>query len=261
MKWARIEIGNKSSYGIVEGNQIALVKDGIFDPINLTGQKVKIEDAKFLTPIEPKTFYAAGLNYSEHVIEQALANNQEPNIPKEPHIGYRANNALIAHNQPIIKPSDSSEEFQYEGELVAIIGKTTKNVSEQDALNYVFGYTIGNDVSERKWQRDDRTMWRAKNTDTFKPMGPWIETELDLNRLVTTVRINKVETISFPTNNMIFGVACFISAMSKYLTLVPGDMIWMGTEGHSVNMKPGDICEIEINKIGTLSNPIVLGNN
>jgi 2-keto-4-pentenoate hydratase/2-oxohepta-3-ene-1,7-dioic acid hydratase in catechol pathway len=261
MKWARIEIGDKSSYGIVEENQIALVKGGIFDQINFTGQKVKTEDAKFLTPIKPKTFYAAGLNYSEHVIEQALANNREPNIPEEPHIGYRANNALIAHNQPIIKPSDSSEEFQYEGELVAIIGRNTKNVSEEEALDYVFGYTIGNDVSERKWQREDRTMWRAKNTDTFKPMGPWIETELDLDSLVTTVRINKVETISFPTNNMIFGVARFISAMSKYLTLIPGDMIWMGTEGHSVNMKPGDLCEIEINKIGILRNPVVLGEN
>ena len=261
MKWARIEIGDKSSYGIVEENQIALVKGGIFDQINFTGQKVKTEDAKFLTPIEPKTFYAAGLNYSEHVIEQALANNREPNIPEEPHIGYRANNALIAHNQPIIKPSDSSEEFQYEGELVAIIGRNTKNVSEEEALDYVFGYTIGNDVSERKWQREDRTMWRAKNTDSFKPMGPWIETELDLDSLVTTVRINKAETISFPTNNMIFGVARFISAMSKYLTLIPGDMIWMGTEGHSVNMKPGDLCEIEINKIGILRNPVVLGDN
>ena len=104
-------------------------------------------------------------------------------------------------------------------------------------------------------------MWRAKNTDTFKPMGPWIETELDLDSLVTTVRINKAETISFPTNNMIFGVARFISAMSKYLTLIPGDMIWMGTEGHSVNMKPGDLCEIEINKIGILRNPVVLGEN
>ena len=177
------------------------------------------------------------LNYAEHVIEQALANNREPNIPDEPHIGYRANNALIAHNQPIVKPSDSSEEFQYEGELVAIIGKEAKNISEEEALDFVFGYTIGNDVSERKWQRDDRTMWRAKNTDTFKPMGPWIETDVNLDNLITTVRLNNIETISFSTNSMIFGVARFISAMSRYLTLVPGDMIWMGTEGHSKNMK------------------------
>ena len=144
--------------------------------------------------------------------------------------------------------------------MVAIIGKEAKNISEDEALDFVFGYTIGNDVSERKWQRDDRTMWRAKNTDTFKPMGPWIETDVNLDKLITTVRLNNIETISFPTNSMIFGVARFISAMSRYLTLVPGDMIWMGTEGHSKNMKPGDTCEIEINGIGTLRNSIILGN-
>ena len=260
MKWARIQVDNRVSHGIVEEDQICLVEGGIFDKINLTGQKVLTENANFLTPIEPKTFYAAGLNYAEHVIEQALANNREPNIPDEPHIGYRANNALIAHNQPIVKPSDSSEEFQYEGELVAIIGKEAKNISEEEALDFVFGYTIGNDVSERKWQRDDRTMWRAKNTDTFKPMGPWIETDVNLDNLITTVRLNNIETISFSTNSMIFGVARFISAMSRYLTLIPGDMIWMGTEGHSKNMKVGDICEIEINEIGTLRNPIILGD-
>ena len=103
-------------------------------------------------------------------------------------------------------------------------------------------------------------MWRAKNTDTFKPMGPWIETDVNLDKLITTVRLNNIETISFSTNSMIFGVARFISAMSRYLTLVPGDMIWMGTEGHSKNMKVGDICEIEINEIGTLRNPIILGD-
>jgi 2-keto-4-pentenoate hydratase/2-oxohepta-3-ene-1,7-dioic acid hydratase in catechol pathway len=258
MKWARIETGNTTSYGIVNGGEIALVKDGLFDEISFTGQEISTETAKFLVPLEPKTFYAAGLNYAGHVMEQALANNREPNIPSAPHIGYRANNALVAHGEAIIKPKDSSEEFQYEGELVAIIGKETKNVTEDRALDYVFGYTIGNDVSERKWQREDRTMWRAKNTDTFKPMGPWIETVVNLDKLSTTVRINGKETISFPTNNMIFGVAHFISAMSRYLTLIPGDMIWMGTEGHSKNMKPGDTCEIEINEIGTLRNHIIL---
>ena len=262
MRWARVEVNGEAVHGIVEADKIALVEGGLFDggvgAIGArTGQTVALADAKFLIPLEPKTFYAAGLNYAEHVIAVAKANNREPNIPTDAHIGYRANNALIAHNQSIIKPSDASDEFQYEAELVAIIGKQAKNLSEADALDCVFGYTIGNDVSERAWQRADRTLWRAKNTDTFAPMGPWIETDVDLDSLSTIVRLNGRKVISFETNNMIFGVAQYISAMSRYFTLYPGDMVWMGTEGHAENMKPGDICEIEITGIGTLSNPII----
>jgi 2-keto-4-pentenoate hydratase/2-oxohepta-3-ene-1,7-dioic acid hydratase in catechol pathway len=256
MRVARIEVDGNPVHGIVEGDQVHLVEGGLFDLGARTGRSIAVAGARFLIPLEPRTFYAAGLNYAQHVIEVAKANNREPNIPAEAHIGYRANNALIAHNEAIVKPRDASDEFQYEAELAAIIGKQVKNISEPEALDCVFGYTIGNDVSERVWQRADRTLWRAKNTDTFAPMGPWIETEVDLESLVTTVRLNGREVITFPTNSMIFGVAHYISAMSKYFTLYPGDMVWMGTEGHAENMKPGDVCEIEINGIGVLSNPV-----
>ena len=97
----------------------------------------------------------------------------------------------------------------------------------------MLGFTIGNDVSERAWQRSDRTLWRAKNTDTFKPMGPWIETDVELDTLETIVRLNGRETIRFRTNDMLFSVRTFISRMSRYLTLYPGDVVWMGTEGGS----------------------------
>lgn len=257
MRWANIEYNGEQSYGIIEGDQVALVKGGLFDGGERTGKTAQLADVKLLVPLTPKTFYAAGLNYVEHVLESAKSAGREPNIPDKPDIGYRANNALIAHNEAIIKPSDSTELFQYEGELVAIIGTQTKHISEEDALSCVFGYTIGNDVSERTWQRGDRTFWRGKNADTFKPMGPWIETDVDLDSLETTVRLNGRDMITFPTNNMLFGVARYISAMSRYLTLYPGDVIWMGTEGQSENMKPGDVCEVEITGIGVLSNPIV----
>jgi len=259
MRWVRVKTQNGPSYGIINNDIISLVRGSLFETIELTGEEIKLPNAKIMVPLEPKTFYAAGLNYAQHVIEQARANNREPNIPDEPHVGYRANNALIADGEPIIKPKESSEEFQYEGELVVIIGKKGKNLSEDEALNIVFGYSIGNDISERKWQREDRTMWRAKNSDTFKPMGPWIETDVDLNSLVTKVTVNDREVISFETNSMIFGVQKFISTMSKYLTLVPGDMIWMGTEGHSENLKIGDVCNVSISGIGTLSNHIIAG--
>jgi 2-keto-4-pentenoate hydratase/2-oxohepta-3-ene-1,7-dioic acid hydratase in catechol pathway len=112
-------------------------------------------------------------------------------------------------------------------------------------------------MSERTWQRQDRTLWRAKNSDTFKPMGPWIETDFDLDKAMTIVRVNNEEADKFRTNNMVHGVAKFISRMSQYLTLYPGDVVWMGTDGWPRNLKHGDVCEIEITGIGILRNPIV----
>lgn len=257
MRWARIEHEGTVSYAIVEGDQVEVVVGDPFEGSERTGTVVSLDEVKLLVPVVPKTFYAAGLNYVDHITEQAKIAGREPNIPEKPDIGYRANNALIAQDEAIVVPGDATELVQYEGELVAVIGKRAKNLSEEDALSCVLGYTIGNDVSERTWQRTDRTLWRAKNTDTFKPMGPWIETDVDLDGLRTTVRLNDEEVISFDTNNMLFGVAAYISAMSQYLTLYPGDVVWMGTEGAAKNMKPGDIVEVEISGIGTLRNPIV----
>ncbi len=138
-----------------------------------------------------------------------------------------------------------------------MIGRTAKHVVEADALVYVLGYTIGNDVSERVWQAEDRTIWRAKNTDTFKPMGPWIETDVDLPSLVTRVRLNGKQVSQFNTNNMVFGVARYISEITKYVTMHPGDMIWMGAEAPTLDMRHGDVVEVDISSIGVLRNPVL----
>ena len=259
MRWARYQTDDGVSYGIVsdDGSAIEEVEGSPFGEYAKTGVRRSLDDVRLLIPFEPKTFYAAGVNYEEHVREAAALLGREPDIPQKPDIGYRANNALIAHGEPIVKPADSTERFQYEGELVVVIGRQAKHLSEEEALSCVLGYTIGNDVSERTWQAGDRTLWRAKNSDTFKPMGPWIETDVDLDALRTTVRLNGAVVSEFATNNMVFGVATYISAMTRYLTLHPGDMIWMGTDGATQDMKPGDVCAVEISGIGTLTNPIV----
>ena len=259
MRWARYETDDGVSYGIVgdDGSAIEEVDGSPFGEYAKTGRRLSLDDVRLLIPFEPKTFYAAGVNYEEHVREAAALLGREPDIPQKPDIGYRANNALIAHGEPIVKPADSTERFQYEGELVVVIGRQAKHLSEEEALSCVLGYTIGNDVSERTWQAGDRTLWRAKNSDTFKPMGPWIETDVDLDALRTTVRLNGAVVSEFATNNMVFGVATYISAMTRYLTLHPGDMIWMGTDGATQDMKPGDVCAVEISGIGVLTNPIV----
>jgi len=257
MRWLRYEADGRESYGIVEGNEVNEVKGDPFAGYEMTRTRHRLSAVKFLVPVIPKTFYAAGLNYAEHVTEAAKKRGEEPKLPPNADVGYRANNALIAHDENIVIPHDAGELVQYEAELVAVIGTKAKYLSEAQALSCVLGWTIGNDMSERTWQRNDRTLWRAKNTDTFKPMGPWIETDFDLDKAMTFVRVNGEETERFRTNNMIHGVAKFISRMSQYLTLYPGDVVWMGTEGSPKNLKHGDSCEIEITGIGILRNPVV----
>ena len=257
MRWVRYQSDGQAVYGIVEGDHVQPVTGTPFGDHQRSGNPVALDSVKLLAPVIPRTFYAAGINYEAHVREAATLLGAEPNLPEKPDIGYRANNAIIAHGEPIVIPSDATERVHYEGELVVVIGKQAKNLSEADALSCVLGYTVGNDVSERTWQASDRTMWRAKNTDTFKPMGPWIETDAELESMQTTVTLNGEIQIEFPTNDMIFGVETYISAMSRYLTLYPGDVIWMGTDGSSKNLKAGDVVEIEISGVGTLTNPLV----
>jgi 2-keto-4-pentenoate hydratase/2-oxohepta-3-ene-1,7-dioic acid hydratase in catechol pathway len=257
MRWIRFTAQGRTAYGILEGDRVAEVQGDPFAGYERTSRSHALAEVKLEVPVIPRTFYCAGLNYTTHIREMAAKRAVEPDIPKKPDIGYRANNALIAHGEPVVIPRDASEKVQYEGELVCVVGKQAKHLSEADALSCLLGYTIGNDVSERTWQRSDRTLWRAKNTDTFKPMGPWIETEAKLEDMETRVRVNGRETTRFRTNDMLFGVQTFIAAMTRYLTLYPGDVIWMGTDGTSPDLKAGDSVEIEITGVGTLRNPFV----
>jgi 2-keto-4-pentenoate hydratase/2-oxohepta-3-ene-1,7-dioic acid hydratase in catechol pathway len=257
MRWIKFSAAGRTAYGVVEGERIIEVAGDPFNGYERTTQSHAVGDVKIEVPLIPRTFYCAGLNYTAHVKEHAAKVGGKANIPEKPDIGYRAVNALIAHEEPVIIPRDATEKVQYEGELVAVIGTKAKHLSERNALSCVLGYTIGNDVSERTWQSTDRTLWRGKNTDTFKPMGPWIETSVALDKLETIVRVNGTVTTRFPTNDMLFGVATYIAAMTRYLTLYPGDVIWMGTDGTSPNLKAGDTVEVEITGIGTLRNPFV----
>ena len=256
MKWCRFRSGNDVVYGIIEGDNVIEVEGSPFDAYTRTANTHALASVKLEVPVIPPTFYAAGINYPEHVTWAARMRGEEPNLPEKADVGYRANNALVPHEHPIVVPKDATELLQYEGELVVVIGKTCKNVSQEEALDYVFGYTIGNDVSERTWQRGDRTMWRAKNTDTFKPMGPWIVTGLNPDDLHVKITVSDRVVGEYDIKTAIFGVREYISEMSRYLTLVPGDVLWMGTDGATENMVDGDVCEIEINDIGVLRNKV-----
>jgi len=258
--WCRFQPpGGDASFGLVEGENVRAVDGTPFGDHSVTARTFALKSVKLLVPVMPGTFYCAGVNYRDHVIAAAKRRGVEPKFPERPDIGYRANSALIAHEESIVKPRDSGELFQYEGELVAVFGRTARNVSVETALDYVLGWTIGNDVSERDWQRSDRTLWRSKNADTFKPMGPWIVTGLNPRDMQTTIRLNGETVDNFATGNMIFDAATYIAEVSKYITIHPGDVMWLGTDGSPRNMKPGDVVEIEISGIGVLRNPVVAG--
>jgi 2-keto-4-pentenoate hydratase/2-oxohepta-3-ene-1,7-dioic acid hydratase in catechol pathway len=242
MRWLKFTAADKTSWGIVEGDQVIAIEGDPFGEWQRTSRTYQLSQVKIELPLIPRTFYCVGLNYLKHLKEAADKRGEVPAVPDRPEIGYRAQNALIAHD---------------EDELVVVIGKKVKHLTNQNAMDCVFGYTIGNDVSERSWQKADRSLWRSKNADTFKPMGPWIETEADLDKMETIVRVNGKETNRFHTNDMIFGVVPFLVELTKYFTLWPGDVIWMGTDGASPDIKHGDVVEIDITGIGTLRNRFV----
>jgi 2-keto-4-pentenoate hydratase/2-oxohepta-3-ene-1,7-dioic acid hydratase in catechol pathway len=257
MIWCRFEASARVAYGIVDGDDVIEVEGSPFGPYTRTRTRHRLSAIKLHPPCIPPTFYAAGINYRDHVTWATDYFKRPYHVPTRADIGYRAVNALIGHDEPIVIPKDSAGEVHYEGELVAVIGKRAKRLSKEQALSCVLGYTIGNDLSERAWQSADRTQWRAKNTDTFKPMGPWIVTDIDPSTSETTVRVNDEVVSKFPTGNMIYDVASYIVEMSKYLTLHPGDVIWMGTDGATVPaLRPGDVVEVAISGIGTLRNPV-----
>jgi 2-keto-4-pentenoate hydratase/2-oxohepta-3-ene-1,7-dioic acid hydratase in catechol pathway len=259
MIWCRFSHDGVTSYGVVEGETVVRVDGTPWGQHTIKAQILPLKSVKLELPVIPSTFFCVGVNYRDHVERMAAKRGTKPSYPPRPDIGYRANNALIAHEENIVKPRDASEQLQYEGELVAVFGRRCRNVTPERALDHVFGWTIGNDVSERTWQANDRTLWRAKNCDTFKPMGPWIVTGADLDTMVTTIRINGRVTETFKTNNMIFDAPTYISEVSKYCTIEPGDVMWMGTDGVPENMAVGDLCEIEISGIGVLRNRVVAG--
>jgi 2-keto-4-pentenoate hydratase/2-oxohepta-3-ene-1,7-dioic acid hydratase in catechol pathway len=212
-------------------------------------------------PVMPRNFYAAGLNYRAHIEWANQAQGVSYKVPEQADIGYRSPNALIGSGADIVIPADSKGPVHFEGELVAVIGKKTKNISEEKALDCVAGYTLGNDVSERAWQRSDRTLWRAKNSDTFKPMGPRIVPGIDPMAQQIEVRINGRTVSSYNTRGMIFGVAHYISRMSRYMTLYPDDVIWFGCDGPTVPaLQHGDLVEVVNEAIGILSNRVVREN-
>lgn len=253
MIWCRFEDAGHQVYGLVEEEYATPVTGGPFGSYEKSDRRIPVSELRLLPPVIPNTFFCAGLNYRAHAERAASGGHQAPTRPE---VGYRANSALTGHLSPIVRPADCDEPLVAEGELVAVIGKSVRHATPEQARDAIFGWTIGNDVSARGWQRADRTFWRCKNSDTFKPMGPFIVTDADPLSSATTVRVDGEVKASFPTGDMLFGPYEYISAISRYITLAPGDVLWLGTD-ETATVQPGQVVEITIDGIGTLANPVI----
>jgi 2-keto-4-pentenoate hydratase/2-oxohepta-3-ene-1,7-dioic acid hydratase in catechol pathway len=248
--FARYEYQGSAHYGLVNQDKIVELRGGLFDPAVLTGVEVAVEGVKLLAPCQPPKMLAVGLNYRSHL-------GSRP-VPQNPGIFYKPVSSIQDPGGPIVIPPEAVD-VHYEGELVVVIGKTVSKATREEAEAAVFGVTCGNDVSDRNWQRGDGKdlqWWRAKGSDTFSPFGPFIVTGIHYGDLGLETRLNGEVVQSQRTSDLIFDIPEVIRFISQWVTLVPGDVIFSGTPGETRRMRAGDVVEVVIEGVGTLSNPV-----
>ena len=254
MKIARFQKGQHIAHGLVQGNKVMEVRGNIFGRFRSTDLTHKLQDIRLLPPTDPSQVWCPGLNFPDHILSHTGGSPLD--LPPHPTPWQKGRGSVIATGQPIVIPCESDGDVHYEGEAVAVIGRSCRRVSPEEALDYVLGYTCANDVSDRSWQSTDHFMWRAKGSDTFGPVGPWIETKIDPTNLAITVRLNGEVVQQANTRDMIHGFAAVISYISQFVTLAPGDLVLSGAPGATQAMRPGDVVEVDIQGIGILRNSI-----
>ena len=251
MKYARYEAHGEIAYGVVEGDSVKEITAPPFEDHEVTDHTHGISEVTLLAPVVPGKIVAIGLNYKSHL------GDREP--PKVPEPFYKTTSAMIGHDDPIIIPREAIEEgvnVQPEAEFTLVMGKRCKRATRADALSYVLGYTCGNDVSARDWQRNDLQWWRAKSSDTFAPIGPFIVSDLDPSNVRLICRINGEVVQEQLTSDLLYDVPRIIEFVSSMITLEPGDVIMTGTPGFPGNIHAGDTVEVEVEGVGVLRNPV-----
>ena len=253
-KYVRYSYEGSKSYGVLEGTTVYELDGDIFASPSRSGRSIPLANLTLLAPVEPSKVIAVGLNYGSH-IEEGRSHIGDSPVAEYPGLFAKFPTSIIGPDAEIVIPRDAGD-VHYEGELVVVIGSTTKNVPIEDAADHIFGVTAGNDVSERAWQGADLQWVRAKGSDTFGPIGPAIVTGLDYNDLLVETRLNGETRQSASSEDLIFGVDYIVSYISRYVTLYPGDVIFTGTPGSTRAMTPGDVVEIEVQGVGVLRNTV-----
>jgi 2-keto-4-pentenoate hydratase/2-oxohepta-3-ene-1,7-dioic acid hydratase in catechol pathway len=253
MKVARFSHGESISFGIVDEEEhelIVLKADPMFAGYDPTGERVPLADAKLLAPVIPRSkVVAVGKNYREHAAEMG------GEAPAEPLLFLKPNTSVIGPGDAIVLPPESSQ-VEFEGEVAVVIGRIARRVSEADAASVIFGYTIANDVTARDLQRSDGQWTRAKGFDTFCPLGPVIDTELDLERGTIETSVNGDRRQEGRLADMVHSIPAIVAYASNVFTLLPGDVILTGTPAGVGPIVAGDTVEVSVSGLGTLANPV-----
>ena len=249
MKIVRYSIGRKTAYGILKDNRIERIAGTPYRGIKGTKEYRKLSEVKLLAPCLPSKVIAIGLNYYSHAKEVKME------VPKEPLMFYKPSTSVIGPEEKIVRPK-GCEQLDYEAEFGVVIGKTATRVSKADAMKYVLGYVCFNDVTARDWQRIDKQWSRAKGSDTFSPLGPWIETDLDPANVTVEAYLNGKRVQQGNTSDLVFDVPALISFITNSITLLPGDVIATGTPAGIAPMQTGDVIEIKCSGIGKLKNTV-----
>ncbi|NCT90607.1 fumarylacetoacetate hydrolase family protein [Cellulomonas sp. APG4] len=257
MRIARFTTGGDPRFALVEGEPgaeelVVLTGDPIYMPVQPTGERVPLaDDVRLLAPVIPRSkVVGVGRNYADHAAEMG---NE---LPTSPLLFLTPNTAVIGPDDPIVLPP-WSEEVHHEAELAVVIGKVAKDVTPEQALDRVFGFTVANDVTARDAQRSDAQWTRAKGFDGSCPLGPWVVPGLDVDDLAVTCRVNGETRQDGRTRDLVFDVAYLISYVSEVFTLLPGDVILTGTPAGVGPVVHGDVVECEVEEIGVLRNPVI----
>lgn len=256
MRIARFSTDDEPRFGLVgddAGTAVIGVLEGdpLYAGLTLTGEKLRLDDVRLLAPVLPRSkVVGIGRNYAEHAAEL------EHDLPEQPLVFLKPNTSVIGPNDAIVYP-DQTREVHFEGELAVVIGRICRDVAVSDVPKVVYGYTVGNDVTARDLQQRDGQWARAKGFDSFCPLGPWIETDLDVSDLALTTTLNGEPRQTGRTAQMVFNAAALVAYVSSFTTLLPGDVILTGTPAGVGPMQAGDEVSVSIEGIGVLTNRVV----
>ena len=246
-KYIRYSHDNDINYGIVSNDMVFELTKAPYLGGTQTGKKIQLNDVQLLAPAEPSKVLAVGFNYHSH--------RGDLELPSHPPIFLKLPSSIIGPDENIIYHSGITD-LHYEAELVAVIGKRASKISKEEASDYIFGVTAGNDVSARNWQAEDLQWFRGKASDTFSPLGPMIVSGLNYKDLLVESKLNGKTMQSQRTKDHIHDIDAIVSHISQTVTLEPGDVIYTGTPGTTSSMVPGDIIEITVEGVGILKNTI-----
>ncbi|MEI7452601.1 MAG: fumarylacetoacetate hydrolase family protein [Actinomycetes bacterium] len=261
MKICRVSVNDELFFGVLEGldangepgdeTVIAILEGHPFNGINPDGRFVRYQDVRLVAPVLPSKIVAIGKNYAAHAAETNLGE-----VPSEPLMFLKPSTSVVGPGDPIILPWQS-ELVEHESELAIVIGRVCAEVPKERAHEVIFGFTCANDLTARDLQHADVQWTRAKSFDTFCPLGPWIETELDWEDVSIQCRVNDVLKQDGTSLDMVFDVASIIEAVSSVMTLLPGDVILTGSPAGTGPITAGDNVSVTISGIGTLKNPVI----